>query len=172
MAATTVPLPPRKEEIPYRDRTLYPKVYGKCYWGGGSPAEKHISQAVIHNRNAFVEDYVITGPAKPAPQYVRNAAELLPKHWNDHIEYYTVRGGYVVMASPYGPHRAHEGCKPPYGWLEIPSMYSPDSRTIIGFVPGRGKQQRELLSLTNTALVQHQPPLTEHVGVTFRFAPY
>lgn len=115
----------------WAEMTKYPRIFD-VYWGNFSLPSRP-GDDILANRNKFVEDYKIV--KKGGPQYARGE---VPKVWDDHRELYKCAGGFIAVRSPY--RGAVKDTPPPVGWLEVPSLYRDDARTIVRFTQGRSRK--------------------------------
>lgn len=114
-------MPPNNAE-----RTNYPKVFNRCYWGRGT---YDWEQDVWDNRNTLAKELDIL----PYPKY----STLLENHhpraqkdggcgwWADHAEYYRMAtgSGRVILFSPYSVAADKHEVLISEGWTQIKSMY-------------------------------------------------
>ena len=120
----------------FKDATDFPEIYAKTYWGR-FPREG-VDPAVVERRNSFIGDHHISGVVQ-CPRYVEPTYGTLPYNWDDHRETYKCRGGYLLVVSPF----KSDDDAAPEDWTEIPTIYTPATRTVIRFVPGRGKRDTD-----------------------------
>lgn len=116
----------------YYEKTNYPKIYKKTYWGAFRDDKNKVSNFVIYNRNRFIEDFNIQSYKRLV--YLENIIEYYRKKIGhliiDHVEYYKtkkyVNGKFdcVLIISPYSVSPDEEKKILDNGWNKIYNMYS------------------------------------------------
>lgn len=114
-------------------KTDYPELYSKEYWGDSPYREEICTPEIIQNRNRFVTQFSVT---KSNTSRIVDRAQVdspIPADFTDHWEAYrTASGGVVVIVSPY----QKEGCMIPtaalrVGFMPYRKMYHPDAATFV-----------------------------------------
>jgi hypothetical protein len=114
-------------------KTNYPDIYSKTYWGAFQDHGKTWYHEIIQNRNRFVPQFSIT---ELHTSRIVNRAQVdgpIPTDFTDHWEAYrTASKGVVVIVSPY----QKEGCMIPstalrVGFMPYRKMYHPDAATFV-----------------------------------------
>jgi len=128
----------------YADRTSFPDIYKKSYWGNFHTENKVPSDEIIGNRNDFITDHEVLRYRETYPNYV-------PGHFGfqlwfnktgsffwDHIEIYETPTEFLVIVSPYGEQHAEQ----PAVFEKIPRMYTEDATTYMARVPKRARRDQ------------------------------
>lgn len=132
------------------ERTNYPDIYRKTYWGMGE--RENMDGAIIDNRNRFIRDNNIYKCLKGIylPKYLqRMTGKKNGEYCNnmyDHVEYYKTRDNvYMIISSPYNRDVSLDDCYEKVGWKKIYNLYTMDSTTYVKFVPIVQKKRKRLL---------------------------
>ena len=125
----------------YADKTAYPNIFNKVYWGWDSSTNQRPEDHIVNNRNRFIIDYDIESCKESnVPEYVANIYTTTDNEekYVDHVEIYnTTDNHYIIISSPYGPSRPEKHLE--NGWIEIYKIYASDARTFMKRVPKRTK---------------------------------
>jgi len=118
----------------YSERTKYRKIFEPTYWGSFKDDHNGLTQEVIDNRNAFVEEFGVCAWYN-MPNYMcdRHAQRLAREHnLIDHVETYKTRNKKcVIVNSPYHVGPENETRLIEMGYMKYNKMYSGDSTTFV-----------------------------------------
>lgn len=124
----------------HANHTDYPKIYLNSCWGQ-FPSEP--DNAIVINRNDFIQEYKIKKYAPRVPEYVSKYTNRNYKGYKswlsmDHAEYYiTHDDDWIVLNSPYGDiHEDDEALFSILGWEKYKKMYNEQATTYILRIPG------------------------------------
>jgi hypothetical protein len=115
------------------DKTAYPELYSKTYWGASPYREEICTPEVIQNRNRFVSQFSIVDLHSSRIVDRARVDGPISTDFTDHWEAYrTASKGVVVIVSPY----QKEGCMIPstalrVGFMPYRKMYHPDAATFV-----------------------------------------
>jgi hypothetical protein len=122
--------------VKYYLLTKYPGIFKNTYWGNFTQPPNETIDAIIANRNAFVEKYNVKRRC-PAPLYVYKKLGLNDRACHDHVECYDAGTSYVVVSSPYGTKS-----DVPAGFVLSDQLYSNDCRTFIATVEKKARRDQ------------------------------
>lgn len=113
----------------YADRTNYPHIYSKVYWGNFSG--NHLTEETIQHRNEFINDFGIKEKCRKPPCYLLEFVRRTDANLFDHIEFYETKDNkYVVLNSPYRISPENEAKLNEMGFSKYKQMYSCDATTF------------------------------------------
>ncbi len=127
------------DSIKLYQKTNYPKIYQRCYWGNAEYKEnEHVcNPLIISNRNEFVEKYqpIVKQDMPLAYQLVSLLKNSKYRRIIDHVEVYKISSGYIILNSLYNHYNRE---KLSYvlsllGFMEYSQMYSTNAYTFIKF---------------------------------------
>lgn len=121
----------------YADKTAYPKIFGKVYWGWRKDLDR-LENIIISNRNSFITDFDIASCKSKSkiPGYIN---DIIRTSYLDHSEiYHNKDGDYLIISSPCGTLEAEEHLG--NGWTEIYPIYATPLRTFMKKVPLRRRR--------------------------------
>jgi len=77
----------------YAERTSFPKIFSKCYWGAFRDKPKEMSE-IVENRNRFATEFKIE-------KFMNGSRPQYGLGMFDHCELYKCEEGFVYIISPY-----------------------------------------------------------------------
>lgn len=113
------------------EKTKYPKIFEKVYWGKFSEFDDNCGNyEIIENRNIFKHENLIKS-VHYMPEYIEQSIKN-DNLITDHLECYkTTNGHYIIVSSPYD---CSDNIKISYenkGWTQINKIYSINASSFM-----------------------------------------
>lgn len=124
----------KRPDISCYQKTKYPKIYSRTYWGSSS--YENCGDNIIENRNKFIEEYKIINICKT--QRCDKFRRVFSKYVDlDHVEYYTVNGDsniILVLNSPYCVNDEEHAKLVEHGFKKIYPLYHNSAQSYVKII--------------------------------------